>query len=133
MTEPTTESLAQAQKLWKLAHFAEAELFFLEAMDEKDGLLPSVELAAMYLDQGCFKKCLEELNRSLDRFEESHHQSGLIGAGRMLQALTTASVELTFSKPLQRAVELYNYHSAGLPAEEYDKHQVSERSCFLHI
>lgn len=128
MTEPTNESLAQAQKLWKLARFAEAELFFLKALKEQDDLLPSVELAAMYLNQGCFKKCLEELNRSLDRFGESHRQTGLIGAGRMLQALTTASVELTFSGPLKKAVELYNYHLAGLPAEQYDKHQVSERS-----
>lgn len=128
MTEPTTESLVQARKLWKLARFAEAEFFFLEALKEQNELLPSVELAAMYLDQGCFKKCLEELNRSLDRFEASHHQSGLMGAGRMLQALTTASVELTFSRPLKKAVELYNYHLAGLLAEQYDKHQVSKRS-----
>jgi tetratricopeptide (TPR) repeat protein len=133
MTEPITESLVQAQKLWKLARFAEAEVSFLKALNGQDDLLPSVELAAMYLDQGCFKKCLEELNKSLDRFEESHHQSGLIGAGRMLQALTTASVELTFSGPLKQAVELYNDHLAGLPAEQYDKHQVSERSCFPHI
>jgi tetratricopeptide (TPR) repeat protein len=122
MTEPTTESLAQAQKLWKLARFEEAERFFLKALKDQDDLLPSVELAAMYLDQGCFKKCLGELNRSLDRFEESYHQSGLIGAGRMLQALTTASVEITFSGPLEKAVELYSCHLAGLPAEQYDKH-----------
>jgi hypothetical protein len=122
--------LAEARNLRDLGNFRYAELKFREAQSQDNSLMTSIEVASMFLEQGCVKKCRDELARGRETAKDEILDQLSLALWRILDAFTSACVTLCFAEPIQTGIALYEAHLTDLHNEgqAYDKKKVRKDS-----
>jgi hypothetical protein len=124
MCESRDEQIKEAQRLRNLGRFPEAAQYYCKAQEQDGCLLLSVELAGMFLEQGCPKRSLAEADDAIERFAGTASEPVAVALAELLRATTTAATTVRFHEPLEASVKLYNRYLLKPQVEEYDKHKV---------
>jgi len=127
MESPPSPIVTEAQRLRNLGRYPEAERKFREALAESDSLVLRTELASMFMEQGCVRKCRDELIDARAQFPDDSAGSLASALADMLFCSAEAGTSLQFTAHIERAAELYKSQLMDLPVEGYNRKHVSNR------
>ena len=114
----------EAQTLRDLGRYPDAEIKYREALKDKDDLVVRIELAAMFIEQGCARKCKDEIAPSRAVFSRDEAGSPAAALADMLYRMADSATSLLFSESIEAAAAMYTSLLQNFPVADYKNLEV---------
>lgn len=126
MSEFPSVNLIEARRLGDLGYYKDAAKFYAaaEAEHSPPQLSLILEVCGFNLEQGLVGMALDRLNSTTDLIDRTKEEPLQLATFDLLSAYVGALSSVRFTRPLEKAIGVFNEQLLGKSIEEYEKRRV---------